>query len=133
MHGIDTIKLGDRQDERDNDDNGREDVHHAAHDQQEHVQQHQKLQRRIDMHLHPPEELHGYLGIDQQVGEPHGDAEDDEDAAHQYGGIFEQRKEVFPQVYLPMDETLEYEDIDGGAGGGLADREVAAEDANDNA
>ena len=47
MHGVDPISIGDRHDERDDDDQCRENVHQTAHHQEEEVQYNQKDKRAL--------------------------------------------------------------------------------------
>jgi hypothetical protein len=42
MNGVDSVSVGDRPDERDDNDQSREDVHQAAHHQEKKIQQDQK-------------------------------------------------------------------------------------------
>src|SRR5690606_14661813 len=99
--------VGDRQQQGREHHDGGKDVHHGADDQQDEVEQQQELQLAVDIVAHPVEQQHRYLSVDQQVGETHGHAENDQDAADQHAGFAQDRQQLPAQGQAVVNQRLE--------------------------
>jgi len=107
---------GYRYDQRDDDDQRRKDIHQAADYQQEDVQQQQKSVLAVDVLLHPIQQHHGYLGIDQIIGQSQGTGQNDQDTADQ-SHAFAHDGGHLAQPDIPVGEHLNNQDIRGGEWG----------------
>ena len=106
-------------DERDDDKDGREDVHHAPDQQQEDVEPQQKNQAGADIRLCPFHEQERYFRVDQIRGEPDRHTQDDQDPADQHDTLGEGFPQSRTEREVTMDDTLDERGIEGGKRGGL--------------
>ena len=114
MHRIDPEIFGDRNDQGHDYQDGGEDVHQGADDQQEDVQGGQKEQLALDKLLHEAEDCHGDLGIDHIIGHAQGRAEDHQDAAYQHHAVTHHPGQVAHDFDIAVDEHLHDQHIEGG-------------------
>src|SRR3989304_2060327 len=127
---VDSIKDPKRSDKRNHDHDRGIDVHETAHDQQKQVEEQEKDQGRAHERLNPLDPELGNVREHEVVREPEGDAQDDEYAADDRGGIAAHPQQILSQVQLAVDDELEHERIEHRQRRGLDEGGEATEDAS---
>src|SRR5438128_1817274 len=107
------------------------DLEHASEHEQEHVQRQQELPLRMDVRLHPSEQPRRDLRVDQVAGHPQRDAEQDDDAADQRGGMNQHPGQIARQVHVAVEHELGDDRVGGSQRGRLDDGGETAGDGDD--
>ena len=82
-----SIDLGERQDQRHDDDDRREDVHHRADEQQEDVEASRNTPLRLDVRLRPLDQLRRDLRVDEVVRQADRHRQDEQHAADERDAV----------------------------------------------
>ena len=125
VNQIDAIALGDGHDQRHHQHQGREDIQHAADNQQKNVQQQQECVFAADIVLDDLKKPHGHFPVHQEVCGGHGGGEDDQDAAEEHHALHHDGRQP-GKSDVPIDEDLHRQHIEGRYRRGLPRHKDAA-------
>ena len=128
MDRIDAEGQTERDDQRNDDHRGREDVHQAADEEQKDVQQQQEEDLRFDVVLGEFNQTLGRLRVHQPARQSHRHDEDDQHPADQHGALPEHREQRLPHLQVAVDDALDDEGVEGRQRRRLDQGRVAAED-----
>src|SRR5262249_53534084 len=130
-NGVYAESGGERNEERDFDDDGGIDFHEAADDEQEEVEEKQKPERGMDVKGGPGDGVGWNFGVDEIVGEAEGDAEDQKNAADKEAAFGHDAGEIAEDPEVAMDNGDDGEGGESGDSGSLHGGENSAEESDE--
>ena len=99
--------------------------------EQEHVQEQQEHEPRVDVRLRPLDELRRDLREDQVVGQAGRNSQDQQDAADECDAVGGHAEDVRPRRQVPVDVSLHDQRVERGDRRGLDERRDAADERSD--